>query len=150
MDIKRISPFLSVSPQIYPAHMEKIAAEGFKTIINNRPDKETDDQPLTSELAAEAGKHGMVLIDHPVIPGQVTAKDVARFGADLRNVKGPILAFCRSGTRSTTLWAMYEARHMDVNVILSFSKSIGFDLSGRRDDLINIATQAGETKQTKK
>lgn len=48
MDIKRISPFLSVSPQIYVGHMERIASEGFKTIINNRPDKETEEQPMAA------------------------------------------------------------------------------------------------------
>jgi len=144
MDIKKISPFLSVSPQIYPAHIERIAAAGFKTIINNRPDRETDDQPLTAELAAEAAKHGMVLVDHPVIPGMVSADDASRFGGDLETARGPVLAFCRTGTRSTTLWAMSEARHMDVDVILSFAKSIGYDLSGHRDELLQIATLDGE------
>ena len=144
MDIKRISPFLSVSPQIYPAHMERIAAAGFKTIINNRPDKETDDQPLTAELAAEAAKHGMLLVDHPVIPGMLTTEDVSRFGADLKGAKGPVLAFCRTGTRSTTLWAMNEARHMDVDVILNFAKSIGYDLSGHRNEFDQIASAAGD------
>ena len=144
MDIKKISPFLSVSPQIYPAHIERIAAAGFKTIINNRPDRETDDQPLTAELAAEAAKHGMVLVDHPVIPGMVSADDAFRFGGDLETARGPVLAFCRTGTRSTTLWAMNEARHMDVDVILSFAQSIGYDLSGHRDELLQIATLDGE------
>ncbi|MBT8076184.1 MAG: TIGR01244 family phosphatase, partial [Gammaproteobacteria bacterium] len=58
MEIKRISPFISVSPQIYPAHMERLAAMGFRTLVNNRPDNETDDQPLVAELTAEAAKHG--------------------------------------------------------------------------------------------
>ena len=143
MDIKRISPSLSVSPQIYPAQMEGIAAEGFKTIINNRPDKEADDQPLTAELATEAARHGMAWVDHPVIPGMLSAEDVVKFGQDLKAAKGPVLAFCRSGTRSTTLWAMNEARHKDVDLIMNFAQSIGINLSGQREYILEIAATAG-------
>ena len=135
MDIKRISPFLSVSPQIYPVHIKRIADEGFKTIINNRPDKEVDDQPLAAELTAEAARLGLVMIDHPVIPGKMTENDVARFDNDLKTAEGPILAFCRTGTRSTILWAMNEVRHKDVDVILKIAASIGIDLSKQRSQL---------------
>ena len=132
MDVKRISPFLSVSPQIYPAHMEKIAALGFKTIINNRPDKEADDQPLAQELSAEAAKNGVVFINQPVIPGHVTRQDAENFATELKQVQGPVLAFCRTGTRCTMLWAMSEARHMDADVILNFAASMGYDLKAHR------------------
>jgi sulfide:quinone oxidoreductase len=142
MDIKRISPFLSVSPQIYAAHMERIASMGFKTIINNRPDKETDDQPMADDLVAEAAKNGIVLINQPVISGNVSYQDAVNFAAELKRAKGPVLAFCRSGTRCTTLWAFNEARHMDADVILSFAMSIGFDLNGQRQNLERIAAQA--------
>jgi sulfide:quinone oxidoreductase len=141
MDIKRISPFLSISPQIYPAHIERIARAGFKTIINNRPDRETDDQPMADELAAEAARHGIVFVNQPVIPGRVTPKDAMDFAVELERAKGPVLAFCRSGTRCTTLWAMKEARHMDADVILSFARSIGYDLKGQRKNLEQIAVQ---------
>jgi len=142
MDIKRISPFLSVSPQIYPAHVEKIAALGFKTIINNRPDRETDDQPLAKELSAEAAKNGMVFINQPVIPGHVTKQDAENFATELSRVEGPVLAFCRSGTRCTMLWALNEARHMDADVITSFAASIGYDLKGHRATFRYIASLA--------
>jgi len=142
MDIKRISPFLSISPQIYPAHLEKIAALGFKTIINNRPDKETDDQPLAKELSTEAAKNGMVFINQPVIPGHVTRQDAENFTTELKRVEGPVLAFCRTGTRCSMLWALSEARHMDADVILSFAASIGYDLKGHRSTFDYIASQA--------
>ncbi len=144
MDLKKISPSLSVSAQIFPAQLESIAAEGFKTLINNRPDKEVDEQPLTAELAAEAARHGMVLVDHPVIPGLLTADDVAGFAEILKTAQGPVLAFCRTGSRSTTLWAMHEARHRDIDEILRFAQSIGYDLSGYRDDLSEMAGLAGK------
>lgn len=142
MDIKKISPFLSISPQIYPAHIERIARAGFKTIINNRPDRETDDQPMAYELASEAAKHGIIFVNQPVISGKVTSKDATDFAVELERAKGPVLAFCRSGTRCTMLWAMKEARHMNADVILNFAKSIGYDLKGLREHLERIAIQA--------
>lgn len=135
MEIKRISPFLSVSPQIYPAHVERLAAQGFKTFINNRPDNETDDQPLVEELAAEAAKHGIEFINIPVIPGALTEQNVKEFGDAMQRVTGPVLAYCRSGMRSTSLWALYEARHMGSDAIINFAASIGYDLSWQKEFL---------------
>jgi len=120
---------------------------GFKTIINNRPDKETDDQPMSQELVTEAAKNGMVLINQPVISGNVTRQDAANFATELKRVKGPVLAFCRTGTRCTVLWALNEARHMDADVILSFAASIGYDLKGQRETFAHIAAQASGSER---
>jgi len=142
MDIKRISSFLSVSSQIYPVHMERIASLGFRTIINNRPDGEVEDQPPAHDLAAEAARNGLVFINQPVISGKVTASDAADFAAELKRARGPVLAFCRSGLRCTTLWAFNEARHMDTDAILSFASSIGFELKGQQREVMErIAAQ---------
>jgi len=86
MEVKRISPFLSVSPQIYPAHVERLAAQGFRTIINNRPDNETDDQPRREELSAEAEKHGIEFISIPITPGEVTEENIKEFGEAMQRV----------------------------------------------------------------
>lgn len=135
MEIKKISPFLSVSPQIYPAHVERLAAQGFRTIINNRPDNETDDQPLGKELSEEALKHGIEFINIPVIPGELTEQNVKEFGEAMSRVTGPVLAYCRSGMRSTSLWALYEARHMGSDAIINFASTIGYDLSWQKEHL---------------
>ncbi len=141
MEIKRISSFLSVASQIYPAHIEKIASLGFGTIVNNRPDGETAGQPLAHELAVEAARNGMVFINQPVISGKVTASDAADFTDALQRASGPVLAFCRSGLRCTTLWALNEARHTDADTVLSFAMSIGFDLKGQRELIEQIAAE---------
>ena len=133
MEIRRISPFFSVSPQIYPAHIECLAALDFKTIFNNRPDHEADDQPLGVELAAEAAKHGVVYVNLPIISGGINEKNVADFSVEIARAKAPVLAFCRSGMRSTILWARHEARHMDADVLISFAAGIGYDLSSSKD-----------------
>jgi len=142
MEVKQISPFLSVSPQIYPAHIERLAARGFKTIINNRPDNEADDQPLQAELAKEAARHGILFINIPIIPGQITEANIREFGKELFRVQGPVLAFCRSGTRSTCLWGMHEARHMGSDSIINFAGTIGYDLSGQKEHLDEAAAQS--------
>ena len=148
MEIKRISPFISVSPQIYPAHMERLAAMGFKTLINNRPDNETDDQPLVAELTAEAAKHGMALISIPIIPGEITDQNIDEFTREMGRVKGPVLAYCRSGMRSTSLWALYEARHLDSDSIIQFASTLGYDLSWQKEHLDEAAARAAGIEET--
>lgn len=144
MEIKRISPFLSVSPQIYAAHVERLAYLGFKTIINNRPDNETDDQPLVEELSEMAAKYDIEFINIPVIPGELTEQNVKEFGDAMSRVKGPVLAYCRSGMRSTSLWALYEARHMGSDAIINFASELGYDLSWQKEYLDEaLANSAG-------
>ena len=140
MEIVKISPFLSVASQIEIVHVRQIAAQGFRTIINNRPDDEVDNQPRAQELAAEATQYGLIFIDQPVISGKVTIGNAEDFGAELSRVEGPVLAFCRSGTRCTTLWAYNEVRRVDVDIVLSFAKSIGYDLESHKETLHKIAS----------
>ena len=149
MEIKQISPFISVSPQIYPAHVERLVEMGFKTLINNRPDKETDDQPLAAELAAEAEKFGLKFINIPVVPGGITEQNLQDFSLEMDRVKGPVLCYCRSGMRSTTLWARHEARHMDADTLIAFAKSIGYDLSPHREAFIEEALKAAGIPETR-
>lgn len=144
MDIKRISPLLSVSAQIQATDMQHLADQGFRTIINNRPDHEIDEQPLAADLAAEAARHGMTFVDVPVRSGAITEQNATDFSAQLNTAEGPILAFCRTGTRSTTLWALHEARHMQADAIIDFAASIGYDLSAQKDRLQQLGAQAGE------
>jgi len=147
MEVKRISPFLSVSPQIYVAHVERLAAQGFKTIINNRPDNETDDQPFAEEIAIEAARHGITFLNIPVIPGGITDKNVRDFGKEMGRVTGPVLAYCRSGMRSTCLWALHEARHMDSQAIIQFASTLGYNLSSQKDHLDNVFAQSTDSAE---
>ena len=142
MDIKQISPFLSVSPQIELTDIRKIADLGFRTIINNRPDGESEGQPLNADLALEAGKNDLVYIFQPVSSKIVTDRDAEKFAFDLSRAKGPVLAFCRSGTRCTILWALNEARHMDANTLLRFARSIGISIKGQYQRLAQIFAQS--------
>jgi sulfide:quinone oxidoreductase len=128
--LKRLTPFIAVAPQLQPADMGTLAAAGFRCVINNRPDSEGEGQPLSAEMEAAAVASGLEYHHLPVIPGQISDEQVNAFTTLLGEVRGPVLAFCRTGTRSTSLWALSEARHLDPQVILETAQGAGYDLSG--------------------
>ncbi|MDT9599129.1 protein tyrosine phosphatase family protein [Sphingosinicella rhizophila] len=104
MEFTRLSEQLATAPQVRPEDLREIAASGFVGIINNRPDAEAPDQPRALELETEAKRIGLAYWHIPVAPGAMTDKDVKAFAAALGEAKGPVLAFCRTGNRSATLW----------------------------------------------
>jgi uncharacterized protein (TIGR01244 family) len=101
----------ATAPQISPQDMAAIAAHGFHTVINNRPDGEGGpDQPTSATMAQAAQAAGLTYHYLPVISGQITHEQVAQFAELLKAAPGPVLAFCRSGARSTNIWAMALAQ----------------------------------------
>ncbi|GGK41145.1 TIGR01244 family sulfur transferase [Salinarimonas ramus] len=131
-DIRRLTPELSVAPQIAPDDLAAVKAAGFTTVINNRPDGESPDQPPSATMEAEAARVGLAYRHVPVVSGAMTMDDVAAFDAALSETDGPTLAFCRSGTRSATLWAFTQAGARAPDEILSIAGGAGYDLSGLR------------------
>ncbi|HEY0326562.1 MAG TPA: TIGR01244 family sulfur transferase [Allosphingosinicella sp.] len=109
MEFTVISDKLAVAPQVKPEDLRELAASGFVGIINNRPDSEVPDQPSSLELEAEAKRVGLAYWHVPVVPGAMIDKDVRAFVAALGEVDGPVLAFCRTGNRSTALWKASQA-----------------------------------------
>jgi sulfide:quinone oxidoreductase len=110
MNINRITGGLSVSPQIAAKDMQEIAALGFRSIICNRPDGESAGQPSHAEIEAAAGKAGLGFRYQPVASPMVRNDQVTAFADALEELPGPVLAYCRSGARSTMLWQMVEKR----------------------------------------
>lgn len=105
-----VEPGFSVSPQLIEADLDQAAAQGFTMIVNNRPDDEESGQPAGADLAGHAQNLGMEWIDIPVTHAGFSTSQVERLGAALEQASGPVLAYCRSGTRSTMLWALAQAR----------------------------------------
>ncbi len=128
--IKRLTPFLSVAAQLQPADMALLASNGFRCVINNRPDNEGEGQPSSEAMRAAAEASGLEYHHLPVVSGQITEADVAAFRELLERIKGPALAFCRTGTRSASLWALAEAHHLDPQVLLQTAQQASYDLSG--------------------
>ena len=130
MELKKISPKFTVSPQIAPSDMAAIKAAGFRAIICNRPDGEGADQPSFQEIEAAAKAEGLEARYVPVKSGMVMDADVGTFGAALAQVQRPVLAYCRTGTRSTTLWSLHEAKKRPIAEILGMTKAAGYDMNG--------------------
>ena len=128
MNLKPLSPDLSVTPQIEIAEVADLAARGFRSIIGNRPEGEAPDQPDWSSLVAEAERHGMSACQIPVVPGQIGRDDVERFADALRDLQTPIAAFCRTGTRSAMLWALANPDGLSVNERIAVAAAQGYDL----------------------
>jgi sulfide:quinone oxidoreductase len=131
MDIKTINDEFSVSGQILPDQMPAIAEAGYKSIICNRPDGESPDQPTIDEVEQAATAAGLQCRYLPVVAGKVSDFDISHFARELAELPGPVLAFCRTGNRSMTLWSLVEARRgQGVDGIIAHAKSAGFDMSG--------------------
>jgi len=131
MDVKKINSALSVSGQIVPADLKEISEAGFRSIICNRPDGEGPDQPTFVEIEHAAEQVGLEVAHLPVASGKVRDEDAVTFGELMDRLPKPVLAFCRTGTRSTTLWSLTEgARGRPVAEILAATKAAGYDMSG--------------------
>jgi uncharacterized protein (TIGR01244 family) len=103
--VQQLSADVCVAPQLEPAAMAWAAQQGFKSVINNRPDFEGGpDQPTSAAVEAAARAAGLQYAHLPVAPAVQTPEQIAEFAALLASLPKPILAFCRTGTRSGKLY----------------------------------------------
>jgi uncharacterized protein (TIGR01244 family) len=110
LPLRPIGPDLSVTPQLDPDAMAAVAEAGFHSVINNRPDFEGGPtQPTSAAIEAAARAAGLEYVHLPVAPGYQSPEEIARFGELLQTLPKPVLAFCRTGTRSTKLYVAASA-----------------------------------------
>jgi len=107
-EFRRVTDAFSVAPQITLEDIARAAAEGFVLVINNRPDGESPDDPQSAEIEAAARAAGLDYLYAPVVGGPTTAQAQAVAEA-VEDAGGPVLAYCRSGTRSINTWALGQA-----------------------------------------
>jgi len=137
MDIKPLTAELSVAPQIAATDMRAVAEAGFRSVICNRPDGEGADQPVYSEIERAARDIGLEVRYLPAESGKVTDAQGKAFGALMTELPKPVLAFCRTGMRSTTLWALSQAGSLPLPQIIERSARAGFDLKGVVRRIVN-------------
>ncbi|WP_107495783.1 bifunctional protein tyrosine phosphatase family protein/NAD(P)/FAD-dependent oxidoreductase [Thalassobius sp. I31.1] len=137
METRRISDALSVSPQITAADIDDLAKAGFRAIICNRPDGEGADQPLYEEIETAARNAGIEARYMPVTSGKVTDENADDFATAMRELPGPVFAYCRTGTRCATLWSLSQAEVLDSAEILAATKSAGYDMAGVVRRIVN-------------
>jgi len=108
-DVQKLSDAISATGNLKPADMAVLAGMGFRGAINNRPDGEAADQPSNAELAQAARDAGLEYRFIPVSSSNLTEAAAATFAQAMTDLPGPVIAFCRSGARSTKLWTMASA-----------------------------------------
>jgi len=149
MDPKKISAALSVSPQITADDLVAIKTAGFRSVICNRPDGEGADQPSFEEIETAANAAGIEARYLPITAGRVQDSDADDFGAALRDLPGPVFAYCRTGTRSATLWSLSQAKTQPIADILAATKAAGYDMNGVARRIANggkTPTDTGDAK----
>ena len=142
MNPKKLDDRLLVSSQITPADIDQAAAAGVRAIINNRPDGEEPGQPTSAELEARARSCGITYRHIPISSGDFDDASVRSFGDALMGADGETLAFCRTGMRSTTLWALSQAGVRPAADILETAANAGYDLSSQRARIEALAKKA--------
>lgn len=137
MDIRTLTGDLSVAPQIFTSELSAIHEAGYRSIICNRPDGEGTDQPGHLEIERIARGLGLETRYLPAESGKVTDAQATAFGVLMAELPKPVLAYCRTGMRSTTLWALSEANSTPLPHILESATKAGFDLKGLVRRIVN-------------
>lgn len=132
MTPKQIVPEFHVCGQMDEATLAEAAASGFRAVICNRPDGEEPGQLPAADVAAAAGALGMAFVHIPVAPGTYSDADVDRMRAALDTLPGPVLGYCRTGTRAATLWALAQAGRLPPEDIIARASAAGIDVSPQR------------------
>jgi uncharacterized protein (TIGR01244 family) len=140
---RQITDTVFASPQITLTEIEEARAQGIRLIINNRPEGESDDQTPGAEIEAAAIAAGIDYLAIPVTHAGFSEAQVKAMGDALANVDGAVLAYCRSGTRSTLLWALAEAsKGGNPTVIAANAARAGYDISSIRSLVDMLAAQS--------
>ena len=127
---RKLDDSISVAGQITPADVAEAAAQGFTFVINNRPDNEQPGQPAAAEIEAAAKAAGLGFRAIPITHAGFSENQVSAMRDALEAAPGPVLAFCRSGTRSTLAWALARARlGDDADTLQAKAQAAGYDLT---------------------
>lgn len=142
-DFRQLSDSVWASPQIGLDEVTEAKARGFTLIINNRPEGESADQTGGSAIAAAAAELGLDYIAVPVAPGGFSSQQLEQMAAALDSASGPVLAYCRSGTRSTLLWSLVQAsKGRDPATIAQMAAGAGYDVAPIAAALGQLSAQA--------
>ena len=128
MPIFKLSESLSVAAQITPQDVPNIAAQGFTTVVCNRPDGEVPDQASMDEIEAACNAAGLLFVRYPVNAMNFPGADLDGLGELFDDPGQSVLAYCRTGTRCANLWVATRSDE-DTPEAIKVARDIGFDLS---------------------
>ncbi|QTD57881.1 TIGR01244 family phosphatase [Parasphingorhabdus cellanae] len=127
---RSINEKVSVSPQITLEDIAAAKAEGVTLIVNNRPDGEEPSAPQSADIEAAAKAAGIDYVSIPITHSGFSAPQVDAMIAALAGAKGKTLAYCRSGTRSTLLWSLAQAKKgVSPDEIARLAGNAGYDIT---------------------
>lgn len=142
MNLAVLTPNVTSLAQPSVDEVAELAARGYKSIISNRPEGETEDQPAWLDLKAAAAAKGMDAVQIPVLLGQITDEQVAEFRNALEQLPKPVAVFCRSGTRAALMWALANQASLTVDERISIAAKEGYDLEPFRQRLTRDRSDA--------
>jgi uncharacterized protein (TIGR01244 family) len=142
-DFRRLSETMLASPQITPDDIAEARDLGVTLIVNNRPDGESPDQPDGAEIEAAARAASIAYVAIPVTAAGFSQPQVAAMRDALAAAEGPVLAYCRSGTRSTLLWSLAQASlGANLEAVAQAAAAAGYDIGPVRPAMEMLASQA--------
>ena len=142
MDIRPLNESVAVSPQIAPDDIPAIAAAGYVAIVNNRPDDEEPGQPSGASIREAAQAAGLKYSEAPVTSAGLSHPQLDAMARALAEADGPVLAYCRSGTRSCNLWALAAAKAgRNPELLVTQAAQAGYDLGAIRPMLDALASR---------
>ena len=128
MKLAILTPDISALPQPAAEDIGELADRGYRSIISNRPDGEAPDQPKWNDLKAAALARGMEAVHIPVVASRIEEADIRAFCEAMERLPKPIAAFCRTGTRSTILWALANEARLTADERIKIAAKEGYDL----------------------
>ncbi|MGV6848978.1 MAG: TIGR01244 family sulfur transferase [Marinibacterium sp.] len=136
--LRQITDQYSVAPELVPSDMAAVATAGYTTVICNRPDSEVppDRQAAPMRTAAEAA--GLVFKVLPITQQSLTLENAARHREWIEASDGPVLAYCRTGTRCTVIWALGHAVDHPADQLVSLAARAGYDIANLQPALTSI------------
>lgn len=140
---RRLTDDFQVAPQLAAEDLAAAAAQGIRTVINNRPDGEDPAQLQDAEARRAAEAAGLVYRYLPVPTGGMTMEHVEAMREMMATLEPPFLAWCRSGTRSCHLWAFASAPDMPVEAIVAAAGAAGYDLGAAAPGLRALKERQG-------
>ena len=139
MDIRELTKDYAVSPQIEPQDLAALRDAGFACVVNNRPDAEVTPDLQGAALRAAAEAAGLAWVDNPVSPSGLTPENVLAQRRAIEEADGRVFAYCRSGTRSTIVWAFAMAGRIGTDEIVAAGARGGYDLEPYRGQITALA-----------
>jgi uncharacterized protein (TIGR01244 family) len=137
-DVRRVTESFAVAPQLSVKDIADLKVLGFKTLINNRPDEEAPYDARAEAMKKAAEEAGLAYVHAPFV-GQPTGQAIEAAA----KAAGPAIAYCRSGTRSVTAWAMAQAQtgRLNPDAIVDLARGAGYDLAPLKDLLRSLGSK---------